>query len=275
MLAACLTAIAAQAVADAPPQPPPATAPASAPATTAPSRAQAAMADPRIQDAGRLLVRGQYEQARALLLAVMADFKDNIRAELFLALTYHKEKHYDLARPHYERIIRLHDEQGLDFKEFPATYYFQGWCLYYLGLLPESRASFEKHVELQPKEAADSLFGLALIDLEDDKLDDAERRFLQSIRMQENNPRLAREVAKAHARVAEVYLRREQLEKARDHLVTATSMYPDHYTAWYKLYQVLTRLGDADAAAAAMAEFRAAEQRVRPETGERREEKEP
>ena len=113
----------------------------------------------------------------------------------------------------------------------------------------------------------DSHFALGLIDLDGDRLDAAERRFREAIRLQSGNPRRRADVAKAHARLGDVYVRRNDLELAKAELIEATRLYRDHYTAHFKLYRVLTRLGETAAADAALRDYRAVKQRVRPDRG--------
>ena len=71
-----------------------------------------------------------------------------------------------------------------------------------------------------------------------------------------SNPGRVKDVAKAHARLADVHLRRDELDAARSELRTATILWPQHYTAFYKLSRVLNRLGDRAAADEAFRQYR-------------------
>ncbi len=75
---------------------------------------------------------------------------------------------------------------------------------------------------------------------------------MRAIELQEGDPRRRADVSKAHARLADIFVRRDDLERARAHLEEATALWPEHYTAFYKLSRVLTRLGDEEGAREAM-----------------------
>jgi Tfp pilus assembly protein PilF len=62
-------------------------------------------------------------------------------------------------------------------------------------------------------------------------------------------------VSKAHARLADVYIRRDDLAAARVELEAATSLWPQHYAAFYKLSRVLNRLGESEAAQRAFRQY--------------------
>ena len=217
------------------------------PPFSAPSTGPVPSLDLKLDAAGNMLVRGNYAQCREIVLGVLTEDPANGKARLFLALSYHKEKRYALARPIYEQILR----EKPSFEKFATTYYYYGWCLYYLGQLAEARAAFDQHLALEPT-VGDSYFALGLIDFEEDKLDDAERRFLTSIELQKEDPRRTPDIAKAHARLADVHIRRGDWDKAKADLLTCTQMFPDHYIAFFKLHTVLNRLGEPDAAATAL-----------------------
>jgi len=189
----------------------------------------------------------RFMEARAAVALYKKDRPPCAQCEFLNGLSYHKEKRYELARPFFEEAIRL--DPG-----FAPTWYFLGWCLYYLGDLDESRQAFEHHLTMDPFEG-DSQFGLGLIAYDDGELDEAENRFKEAINLQENNPRRLREVAKAYARLGDVYAVRDELELAKEHLVLATELWPDHYEAQFKLARVLYRLGEDEAGDAAMEKY--------------------
>ena len=101
---------------------------------------------------------------------------------------------------------------------------------------------------------------------EEDRLDDAEERLTTAIELETGNEASRREVAKAHARRADVHVRRSDYEKAKADLVIATTLYPDHYEAFHKLSRVYFRLGDEKAAEEAQRQFIVSRQRIRPGT---------
>ncbi len=203
---------------------------------------------PELSAAFQLIGQQRTDAARAGLEQHLRQHPDDGPAEFLLGLTYHREKRYALARPHFEAAADM--EPG-----YHPTHHFLGWCLYYLGDMTRARAAFEDHLALMPDEG-DSIFAIGLIDLDEDRLDDAETRFRRAIELQASNPRRVKDVAKAHARLADVHIRRDELGAARSELQVATEMWPQHYTAFYKLSRVLNRLGDTEAAAEAFRQYR-------------------
>ena len=204
-----------------------------------PAQAVSLELGPELRVITLLIAQNRAPEARGQLEAYRQAHPRDGRAAFLLGLTYHREKRYALARPLFEEATRL--EPG-----YPTTYHFLGWCLYYLGEPDAARKAFEQH--LRHVEEGDSYFGIGLIDLDQDRLDDAASRFRQAIALQEGRRDRVREVSKAHARLADVYLRREELPAARDELRRATELWPQHYTAFFKLSRVLARLGDAKGA---------------------------
>ena len=207
----------------------------------------------------RLIEGHQTGEARAALALYRNRHPDDGPAEFLTGLSYHREKRYGRARPHFERSIEL--SPG-----YHPTYHFLGWCLYYLGETDKSARAFEVHLTYLPTEG-DSHFALGLIALDRDQLQEAETRFLRSIELQQNRTGRAAEVSKAHARLADISIRRGQLVEARDHLERATTLWPEHYTAFYKLSRVLTRLGEMDKAQEAFGLYRDGQDRARPARG--------
>ncbi|MHC4219723.1 MAG: tetratricopeptide repeat protein [Planctomycetota bacterium] len=221
------------------------------------STAAAPTLGPELTGIAGSIQQRQTEAARLRLTPYLQLHPDDGLAEFLMGLSYHREKRYALARPRFERAVELTPD-------YHPTYHFLGWCLYYMGEMDGARDAFEQHLVRQPTEG-DSHFGLGLIDLDEDLLDAAERRFRRAIALQADNQARRRDVAKAHARLADVYLRRDDLETARAELVTATGLWPQHYTAFYKLSRVLNRLGETGAAQEAFRRYeywaRQAEQR--------------
>ena len=240
--------------------PPPPEPPAQAPEAPAPPPL-----GPELTAIAQALGQQQTAAARRSLDAYLQRHPEDGRAEFLMGLSYHREKRYAQARPRFERAIELTPA-------YHTTYHFLGWCLYYMGEMTAARTAFEAHLAHMPAEG-DSHFGLGLIDLDEDRLDDAETRFRRAIELQAGNPRRRKDVSKAHARLADVYLRRDDLAAARTELETATQLWPQHYTAFYKLSRVLNRLGEAEAAQEAFRQYeywerQAGERRGAPESPE-------
>ena len=206
-----------------------------------------------------MISRNQHGAARDRVIVYLQENPESGQGEFLLGLTYHREKRYALARPHFAKATELSPR-------FHPTYHFFGWCLYYLGETKAAERIFQEHVQLAPN-AGDSHFAIGLLAMEDDRLDEAERRFRKAIELQANNPRHTREVAKAHARLGDLYIRREQLAQAKTHLQTATDLWPQHYAAYYKLHLVLNRLGEPEAAEQAYEQYRIWQQRVEQQRG--------
>ena len=116
------------------PRPPPASSqalqerPGDVPAThdTSPSDVGVAALKPPLVAIFRLIEQHQTDTARAALGAYQYKHPDDGQAEFLVGLSFHREKRYGLARPHFGRAVEL--APG-----FHPAYHFQGWCLYYLG----------------------------------------------------------------------------------------------------------------------------------------------
>jgi tetratricopeptide (TPR) repeat protein len=205
----------------------------------------------------RLIEEKRTGPARIRLRRIIdADGEDGQAAFLF-GLSYHREKRYGLARPWFELAAR-------HAPDYDVVHHFHGWCLYYLGEADAARAAFERHVALRP-DTGDSHFALGLLALDDDRIEDAEARFDEALALFEaQGP--AKDLSKTLTRRAEILIRRGDLEGARDDLVRAADLYPDHYEAHYKLIRLHLRFEEQEAAEASMAAFIAAHERVHPTT---------
>jgi len=195
-----------------------------------------------------MISRNLLATARDRAAAYLEQNPESGQGEFLLGLTYHREKRYALARPHFAKAVQLSPN-------FHPAHHFFGWCLYYLGQSNEARSTFQEHVRLVP-DHADSHFALGLLAMEDDRLDDAERRFTRAIELQKDNPARKREVAKAHARLGDLYMRQDRLDAAKTQLETAINLWPQHYAAYYKLHLVLNRLDEPEAAQRAFQQYR-------------------
>lgn len=199
--------------------------------------------DERLPIVRRMLSGQRYDQAEVAARAVLQSHPRSAEAQFLLALAIHKQKRYAEARTHFEKAIAL--RQG--FTQSDHLFHFLGWCLYYDGDLPGARIAFEEHLRRVPTEA-DTIFGLGVVAMEEDRIDDAERLFRRAIELQTGDPRLARDVAKAKVRLADIHVRRDTFDDAVVELEAAVALWPDHYEAWLKLARVYARLGrEADA----------------------------
>ncbi len=181
------------------------------------------------------------------------------KAHFLFGLTYHREKKYGEAKTWFEQARALEPD-------YNVTNYFLAWTLYWLGDLPESKASFQRFLERTPGEY-DSTFALGLIALDEDDLREAERLFKEAIALQmTSKPDDNAAMSRARARLGEVYERQDRLKEAREELEASVTLYPDHYEALYKLYRVLVRLDENEQAEKIHAQYIATRDRLRPGT---------
>jgi len=211
--------------------------------------------DQRALQAWGLIGAGQFDRARELLGEVLSEYPDAGQAEFFLGVSYQKQKDYVRATEHYERVY----EKGVSFERDEVVHYFHGWALYWLGELEGSRRHFELFKAEDPAEA-DAWFALGLIDYDEDRLEKAEANFRHALSLHEDMARddparyrsRLKAVAKCHGRLADVFIRRGELEAARDALQISIETWPNNTQPYYKLYRVLLRLGEDEEAARAL-----------------------
>jgi tetratricopeptide (TPR) repeat protein len=215
--------------------------PTSAPASQPKAQVQLALRPVFGQVADLIRARAT-DPARDLLHQYLNRNPNDGQATFLLGLTYHREQRYGQSKAYFEEALQLEPGFGL-------THYFLAWSLFNLGDLPNAREHFEIFQKLKPDEA-DVSFGLGLIDLDEGKLEDAERQFNRSIELCQANPARPdrKGLSKAYTRLAEVYERNDRSYEAKAALIRATEIFPDHYEAYYRLSQLLMRMGETDAA---------------------------
>lgn len=206
----------------------------------------------------RLLSAQRFDEARALGKKLVASYPKSSRAHLMLALGYHKDRRYEAAEPWFERAMALDPQDHI-------VWSFYGWCLYNLGKTADARRVFEGFLKIQP-EHADAHFALGLLDFDADDIVSSEKRFRSAIQYAQKAGGRADE-AKARARLADVLVRTDRLDQARQELERAVRLNPDLYGAYFKLSRVLQRLGDAQGAAQARRMHEQVRERVRPTRG--------
>jgi len=206
----------------------------------------------------RLIEQGRFDEARKLVESIVALQPRSSRAHLVLALTYHKQRRYGVAKPIFERAIQLDPEDRLI-----LPYY--GWCLYYLGEADASRAQFEQFAAFMP-EHADAHYALGLLDFDGGKREDAKRQFDLAIEFaRKANGRI--DEAKSRARLADVLVREGEWEKAKKELERSVALNPELYGAYFRLSRVLQRLGDEEGAQQARRMHDEVRRRLHPEQG--------
>ncbi|MCH7700158.1 MAG: tetratricopeptide repeat protein [Planctomycetes bacterium] len=202
-----------------------------------------------------LINHERYVEARMRLSPVVADHPGWARAQLYLGITYLKENRDGEARPYFERALQLDPQQD-------ATRIHYGWCLYSLGDIDAARNMFESYPQ-QKAGFAEASFALGLIDFDADDLESATVRLDTSI-ARAQLLKDTRMEAKARARLADVFLRTDDLQDARTQLERSLKLNSDNYEVWFKLSRVLERLGDTDGAEQARRKHEEIRERRRP-----------
>lgn len=204
--------------------------------------------DPRLAVVVRLLQSGDPENAAVTCRAVLAAKPDCDRAAMLLGVSLSKAKRYDEARAQLER--------GRDstqaFPERKHANHFLGWACYHLGELDAARAAFESHLKEVPREP-DSTFGLGLIALDEDRLDEADARFDEALEGFSKPKERGVDLARVLTRKADVALRRDDVVAAEALLARAVKASAVQHETWSKIARVKDRLGktaEADAARA-------------------------
>lgn len=210
--------------------------------------------DAGLSDAFRAVKAGRFGEARQAVAAYLAAGHPAHpgQAEFVAGLSYHRQHLYEPARAHFVRAAELEPD-------YVTTYFFYGFALFNLGRLEEARQALERFLAFSPADA-ETVFGLGLVALEQDRAEEAEARFLRAIALLEekssSGPMSAasrEDLARYQARLADVYLRRDDLAKARASLERSVELWPDHYEPWHKLARVLERIGDPAGAQRAQA----------------------
>ncbi len=206
----------------------------------------------------RLIGAERFDEARAMTQKLVNSYPKSSRAHLFAALAYHKDRRYQSAVPLFERALALDPKDHV-----VRTFY--GWCLYNLGKTDDARTMFNEFLRIQP-DYADAHFAIGLLDFEADKIDAAAERFRKAIECAQKAGSRSDE-AKARARLADIHIRTDKLQLAKQELKRAVQLNPDLYGAHFKLSRVLQRLGDRDGAARARVMHERVRERVRPTKG--------
>ena len=266
---AAAAAVPASGCKDPPPPPAPVPAPETASATDVtlpPTHDGTRELDAKLINYFRLIERnqpGDTGTARVRLRNHLKEHAKDGQAMFLFGLSYHREKRYGKARELFEQAIG-------HAPDFPTTYYFYGWCLYYLGEPEASREMFESFLAVKPG-YPDALFALGLIDYDADRIDSARARFTEAIRLAAEKQDRSTE-SKSRARLADVLVRLGELDEARRELLRSIDLNPDNYETYFKLSRVLDRLGDAEGAAEARRKHDEVRERIRPGSDSRPEE---
>jgi len=210
--------------------------------------------DARLSNAFRLIKAGRYAQARRAAEDYLRSGNATHpgQAQFILGLSYHRERLYESAHARFAEAVAL--EPG-----YVTTYFFHGFTLLNLGRLDEARKALESYLAQGPEDP-EAVFGLGLVALEQDRVDDAEQAFVRAIALARGrevgpvfSPGLREDLSRYEARLADVHLRRGDPQKARADLERSVELWPAHFEPWHKLALVLRRLGDAAGAERAQA----------------------
>lgn len=212
-----------------------------------------------LRQAAALIAERRLEHARHVIDEFLGEHPEHGPATFLLGLTHHEAFNYGKARPLFERAIELDPE-------YHPTYHFYGWCLYHLGEAETAREAMKTHLEFSPREG-DSHYVIGLVDYDAGRIDDAADRFLKAIEYQEGVRGRQGSLANAHARMGQVYAQQGELEKAREHLESAVTLFPPHDEAWYQLSRVMLRLGEDEKAAIALERHEEVSRHARRNTG--------
>jgi tetratricopeptide (TPR) repeat protein len=211
--------------------------------------------DAGLADAFRQVKAGRYEDGRRAAEAYLATpgAAHPGQAEFVVGLSFHQQKLYESARERFTRALAQEPD-------YATARYFLGFALLNLGRLDDARRELEAYVAVDPS-LAEAHFGLGLVALEQDRGADAQASIQRAIALASKGttpgpqapPAARRDLARYEARLADVYLRDDRLEPARDALVRSVALWPDLFEPWHKLARVRRRLGDAAGAREAQA----------------------
>jgi Tfp pilus assembly protein PilF len=204
--------------------------------------------DTRLDIALGMMRKGSYEVAALTATAVLKSRADVDRAYAILGIARNKQKKYEEARAALDKA----NASTQPFPERKHVPHFLGWCCYHLGDYPAARVAFSQHLQRVPDEP-DSTFGLALVALGEDKLDEADVFFAKALKGFSEPTVQATDQSRVLTRMADLALRRDDVAKAEELLGRAIKANALQHEAWAKLARVKDRLGktvEADAARA-------------------------
>jgi tetratricopeptide (TPR) repeat protein len=172
----------------------------------------------------RLIQRGRFAEAVALLEPTTRESPDADAAWLLLGRAYFKLRDFTRAEPALRRAAQLNPDA-------PQPHFFLGTMLLYQGKNPAAEAELRHAVRLKP-DYADAHQNLGHCLLTQNKLGDAADAFRTAVACDPN-------FVEAHVSLADVLARRGDTAQALVHLRRATSLDPKHERA----NELLGRIG--------------------------------
>lgn len=204
--------------------------------------------DPRLDMALGMMRKGSFEVAALTAQTVLKSRAEVERAYAVLGIARNKLKQYEAARAALEKANASKQE----FPERRHVPHFLGWCCFHLGDMDAARAAFTEHLKRVPDEP-DSTFGLALVALSEDQLDEAQALFEKALEGFSKPTPKPVDQARVWTRMADLALRRDDVVRAESLLQQAIQASALQHETWAKVARVKDRLGktaEADAARA-------------------------
>jgi tetratricopeptide (TPR) repeat protein len=182
--------------------------------------------DRGLTGAFQLIKAGRYAEARQAAQAYLAAGTPAHpgQAQFILGLSYHRQRLYEAAQGHFARAIELEPD-------YVTARFFHGFALLNLGRLDEARKELEEYLARGPEDA-EAVFGLGLVAIEQDRVDDAQRSIERAIALAQAkagpalSPAASEDLARYYARLGDVHLRQGDLAKARADLERSVELWP-------------------------------------------------
>ena len=172
---------------------------------------------------------------------LMRDFSGNANALVLMGNVLERHGEAVKALEFFEKAIELDPHR-------PSVYESIGWFYLHKGQYEEAITHWHKALAINAElpgmynNIARALMGLG--------------RPAEAIEALEKDIRIAPRAATSHFLLGQLYLQREEYEKAREHYEKAIAIEPDHTNAYYGLFTLSSRLRDSVKARGYMATFR-------------------
>jgi len=210
---------------------------------------------PELGGAYKALKTGRFDEVRRMVeqyVSASGASAHRGQAEFVVGLTYHRQNFFDSASEHFLAALKF--EPG-----FLETYYYAGHSLFNVGRLEEARAAYAVYAKYKPDDHA-TAFGQGLVEIEADRIDDAERFVTRAIELAAKQRAAAQDtrsidgdLGRYNARLGDLFARRDDWKRAQDLFEKAAGLRPDSPEIWSKLASACQRLGDSARAATARA----------------------